>query len=221
MNRFRVVRIPLLVLALLGAGGWNLYSMVGGSGDKSAGGLPVPDESNRPDGARTATFAAGCFWCVEEVFHQVDGVVSAVSGYMGGSKENAQYSQVAAGRTDHAESVQVIFIPSVLGYDDLLEWFFKLHDPTQVDRQGPDVGRQYRSAIFYHNEEQRAAAVAAKQRLDASGRYDKPIATEIVPAQEFYPAEAYHQNFARRNPGNRYIQFHLQPKLKKLGLKTL
>jgi peptide-methionine (S)-S-oxide reductase len=207
----------LLEVTLVSAGGWDLYSLIAGQ-DTSGEMLPIPDETKRPEGAETATFAAGCFWCVEEVFHQVDGVLSAVSGYMGGTAEDAHYQMVAAGRTDHAESVQVIYDPARISYRELLDWFFKLHDPTQVNRQGPDVGRQYRSAIFYHSDDQRAAAETAKKQLNDSKTYSKPIATEIVAATTFYPAEAYHQNYARLNPHNGYIQYQLVPKLKKLGL---
>lgn len=217
MKLSRTAGLALLGIALVSAGGWDLYSLIGGR-NAAAENLPVPDESTRPDGAELGTFAAGCFWCVEEVFHQVDGVVSAVSGYMGGSAEDAEYRRVASGQTDHAEAVQVVYDPAKISYEELLDWFWKLHDPTQLNRQGPDVGRQYRSAIFYHDEHQREAAEAAKQRLNQSGAYAKPIATEIVAATEFYPAEPYHQNYARLNPANGYIQVHLVPKLKKLGL---
>lgn len=180
--------------------------------------LPVPDETARPENAGTATFAAGCFWCVEEVFHQVDGVTAAISGYMGGTGPDANYEAVSQGRTDHAESVEVTFDRDKVSYEELIRAFYELHDPTQVDGQGPDHGRQYRSAIFYHDEEQKESALRLKQLLTDSGRHQKPIATEIVPAGEFYPAEDYHQNYARRNPDNGYIQQQLVPKLKKLGL---
>lgn len=180
--------------------------------------LPIPDETGRPKNAATATFAAGCFWCVEEVFHQVDGVASVVSGYAGGDAKTAKYELVSAGKTDHAEAVQVIFDADKVSFEKLVELFWKLHDPTQVDRQGPDYGRQYRSAIFYENEEQKAIALASKKKLEASGVHKKPVATEIVPATEFYAAEDYHQNYARLHPDNPYIRAHLFPKLKKLGL---
>lgn len=184
-----------------------------------AANLPIPDESNIPADAAVATFAAGCFWCVEEVFHQQEGVFSAVSGYMGGTAEDADYDRVSAGRTDHAEVVQVHFDPDVVSYEQLLDLFWKLHDPTQLNMQYPDRGRQYRSAIFAHTDEQLRQATASKTALAKSGRHgSKPIATVIEPAMEFYPAEDYHQNFARLNPSHGYIRQWLVPKLKKLGM---
>lgn len=180
--------------------------------------LPIPDETTRPQNAGIATFAAGCFWCVEEVFHQVDGVTAAVSGYMGGTAADANYDDVSMGRTNHAESVQVTFDKDKISFTELVRAFYELHDPTQVDGQGPDHGRQYRSAIFYHDEEQKQSALTLQQQLKASGKHGKPIATEIVPAKEFFPAEDYHQNYARLHPDDRYIQAILVPKLKKLNL---
>ena len=180
--------------------------------------LPVPDETVVPKNAGVATFAAGCFWCVEEVFHQVPGVTAAISGYMGGTADDANYEDVSAGRTDHAEAVQVTFDQDKITFEALVRAFYELHDPTQVDGQGPDHGRQYRSAIFYHDDIQNVTARKLQQQLEASGRHGKPIATEIVPAKDFFPAEDYHQNYARLNPGNPYIQAHLVPKLKKLNL---
>ncbi len=185
-----------------------------------SGPLTIPDESSPPANAEVATFAAGCFWCVEEVFHQLDGVSAAISGYMGGTAADAKYDRVARGLTDHAESVQVTFDSGKVSYKEVLDLFWKLHDPTQVDGQGPDHGRQYRSAIFYHSEAQKTAAMASKKALEASGKHPRPIATEIVPAKEFYEAEKYHQNYARLNPRDRYIRAQLVPKLKKLGLQV-
>lgn len=169
--------------------------------------------------AEVATFAAGCFWCVEEVFHQTPGVLSAVSGYLGDTRETATYQDVCSGRTNHAEAVQIRFDPQVLPYEKLLEVFWNLHDPTQLNQQGPDKGRQYRSGIYYHSEEQKKTAFASKEKLAQSGKFGaKPIVTEILPATEFFPAEKYHQNYARLNPGNPYLHYQLWPKLKKLGL---
>ncbi len=145
-----------------------------------------------------ATFAAGCFWGVEAAFRRVSGVTAARVGYTGGTVENPSYEDVCTGGTGHAEAVEVTFDPSRLGYDDLLEVFWTVHDPTQRDRQGPDVGTQYRSAIFTHGPEQEAAARAARERLEASGRCPGQIATRIEPAGPFYQAEDYHQQYIEK-----------------------
>jgi peptide-methionine (S)-S-oxide reductase len=143
--------------------------------------------------AERATFAAGCFWQVEVELRNTPGVTDAVVGYMGGSQENPSYQDVCTDRTGHAEVVQVEFDPAEVSYEELLERFWELHDPTQLNRQGPDVGSQYRSAIFFHSEEQKAAAEGSKEH--AQGRFDRPIVTEIVPARTFWPAEEYHQQY--------------------------
>ena len=145
-----------------------------------------------------ATFGAGCFWGVEAAFRQIPGVVDAVVGYSGGTMKNPTYRDVCTDRTGHAEVVQVTYDPAKVSYDHLLDVFWKMHDPTQVNRQGPDVGKQYRSAIFFHTPEQEATAKASKERLAKSGRFSRPIATEITPAQEFYPAEDYHQRYLEK-----------------------
>ena len=142
-----------------------------------------------------ATFAAGCFWGVESAFRTVDGVIDAQVGYIGGKIEHPTYKQVCSGRTGHAESVEITFDPAKVSYDRLVQLFFKVHDPTQVNRQGPDFGTQYRSAIFYHSHVQKVVAEAAKASLDASRKWRKPIATEIAPATPFYRAEEYHQRY--------------------------
>ena len=142
-----------------------------------------------------ATFGAGCFWGVEEAFRQVKGVTATRVGYMGGRMKNPTYRDVCTGRTGHAEVVEVEYDPSRVSYDELLKVFWNNHDPTQVNRQGPDVGTQYRSAIFFHTPEQEAAARAFKERLQKSGRYSRPIVTEITPASEFWMAEDYHQQY--------------------------
>ncbi|MGH7381247.1 MAG: peptide-methionine (S)-S-oxide reductase MsrA [Candidatus Methylomirabilales bacterium] len=146
-----------------------------------------------------ATFGAGCFWGVEAAFRKVTGVVSTTVGYSGGSSKNATYKDVCSGRTGHAEVVQVEYDPSKTSYEELLNVFWGVHDPTQMNRQGPDVGTQYRSAIFFYNAEQEAAAKAAKAHLEKSGRYRKPIVTEIIPASEFYMAEEYHQQYFEKH----------------------
>ena len=147
----------------------------------------------------TATFAAGCFWGVESVFKDIKGVVGTTVGYTGGHTKNPTYKDVCTDKTGHAEAVQVKFDPAIISYEQLLDYFWRLHDPTTVDRQGPDVGSQYRSAIFYHNEEQKVAAIKSKEAFDKSGVFKKKAVTEIVPAKEFYSAEDYHQNYFEKN----------------------
>ena len=146
----------------------------------------------------TATFGAGCFWGVESVFEQVDGVTATKVGYTGGFTQAPSYEEVCSHRTGHAEAVEVTFDPARVSYDTLLDIFWMNHDPTQLNRQGPDVGDNYRSVIFYHSPEQEAAAIASKKRLEESGRYRRPIVTEIVPAATFWDAEEYHQKYFSR-----------------------
>jgi len=148
-----------------------------------------------------ATFAAGCFWGVEEAFRQTPGVLETAVGYTGGSLDHPTYEQVCSDRTGHAEAVEVQFDPTRITYPQLLEMFWKLHDPTTRDRQGPDVGSQYRSAVFYHDDEQREQAEALKRRLDESGAFGRPIVTEITPASTFWRAEDYHQQYVRKRGG--------------------
>ena len=151
-----------------------------------------------------ATFAAGCFWGVEEAFRKVKGVVSTSVGYTGGSFNNPRYEDVCSGKTGHAEAVQVAYDPAHVSYEELLSVFWENHDPTTLNRQGPDIGTQYRSAIFFHTPEQKAAAVASKENLQKSGRYKNPISTEIAPASQFYRAEDYHQQyFEKRGSAHR------------------
>ena len=145
-----------------------------------------------------ASFAAGCFWGVEAAFRELKGVISTSVGYMGGHTEGPTYGDVCSGSTGHAETVQVIYDPLKLSYEKLLETFWNKHDPTTKNRQGPDIGSQYRSIIFYHNEEQKKLAVKSKEKLEASGRYKGPIVTEIIPAPTFYPAEDYHQQYLEK-----------------------
>ena len=145
-----------------------------------------------------ATFAAGCFWGIEAAFRQTAGVKNTAVGYIGGQTKNPTYEEVCTDRTGHAEAVEVEFDPADVSYDQLLAVFWENHDPTQRNRQGPDFGSQYRTGIFYHTPEQQAAATASKERLDASGQYKRPIATEIVPASEFYRAEEYHQQYLEK-----------------------
>lgn len=146
-----------------------------------------------------ATFAAGCFWGVEQAFHKIPGVLFATSGYTGGTAKNPTYKEVCTGRTGHAEAVELEFDPSQVSYQQLLAAFFQTHDPTTPNRQGPDVGTQYRSAIFFHDAEQEAAARDAVRTLEKSKLYERPIVTQIVPASDFYRAEEYHQNYLEKN----------------------
>lgn len=148
-----------------------------------------------------ATFAGGCFWGVEKLLENIPGVIDAVSGYTGGTTDNPTYKQVSTGKTGHAESVQVTFDPNIITYKELLEYFWRLHDPTQENRQGPDIGTQYRSAIFYHNKEQRRIAEESKAAFNAKKVFERPAVTEISPAGKFYPAEEYHQNYYDNHPG--------------------
>ncbi|WP_129115691.1 peptide-methionine (S)-S-oxide reductase MsrA [Halegenticoccus tardaugens] len=166
--------------------------------------------------AAQATLAGGCFWCIEAPFERLGGVESVVSGYAGGSTENPTYEEVCSGETGHAEVVQVTYDPDEIGYRELLEVFFTIHDPTTLNRQGPDVGTQYRSAVFYHDDEQRETAEALIEELEAAGAYDDPIVTEVEPLEAFYEAEEYHQNFYEKNPEQAYCAVHIPPKLDKL-----
>jgi len=168
----------------------------------------------------TATFGAGCFWCVEAVLEQVDGVVSVSSGYMGGHVEDPTYPAVCTGETGHAEVVQVVFEPERLSYAELLAWFWRLHDPTTKDRQGNDVGTQYRSAIFVHDAEQRRVAEESRAAADASGALEAPIVTEITEAASYYPAEQGHQEYYKGNREQPYCRLVIAPKLGKLGLDS-
>jgi peptide-methionine (S)-S-oxide reductase len=174
------------------------------------------EPENAPAGMAKATFASGCFWCTEAIFQQLKGVHSVVSGYSGGSVKKPSYDEVCTGSTGHAEAVQVTYDPAVIKYQDLLEVFWKSHDPTTPDRQGYDVGPQYRSVIFYHNDEQKQLAEHYKKKLDDSGIFGKPIVTQVVPFTEFYRAEDYHQNYYNQNTQARYCQLVIGPKLEKL-----
>ncbi len=163
----------------------------------------------------TATFGAGCFWCVEAVFLNLKGVESVISGYSGGHIKNPAYREVCNGNTGHAEVAQITYDPEVISFTELLEVFWQTHDPTTLNRQGNDVGTQYRSAIFYHNEEQKKLAEKFKKELDASDAFDAPIVTEISPLINFYEAEDYHQNYFNNNPSQPYCAMLIRPKVDK------
>jgi peptide-methionine (S)-S-oxide reductase len=202
MNAFRTLTVALVLAASLFA----------------VDGLPDPAlDAKSEKGMQTAVFAGGCFWCTEVVFEQLQGVNDVVSGYAGDTKETAKYELVSAGRTKHAESIQIKYDPSRISFGQLLKVFFTAaHDPTQLNRQGPDHGTQYRSAIFYANEEQKRVAEAYIQQLGAAKAFDKPIVTQVVPLTAFYAAEQYHQDFVRRNPSHGYVVVNAVPKVKKV-----
>ncbi len=162
-----------------------------------------------------ATLGAGCFWCVEAIFQDVRGVERVISGYAGGTIVNPTYQQVCIGKTGHAEVAQITFDPSVISYDDILYIFWRTHDPTTLNRQGADVGTQYRSVIFYHTDEQKAIAERSKRDAEAANIWPNPIVTEIAPLTNFYPAEAYHQNYFRLNPNQPYCRAVIDPKVRK------
>lgn len=167
----------------------------------------------------TATLAGGCFWCTEAVFKRLRGVSEVMPGYIGGTIENPTYDAVCSGTTGHAEAIQISFDPSVISFKQLLDVFWQIHDPTTLNRQGNDIGTQYRSAIFYHNEEQRKTAEASIEALNASGQYKDQAVTEVVPATTFYPAENYHRDYYDQNRSNGYCRLVIDPKIQKLMTK--
>lgn len=204
-------RALLFRLALVGAA-CSMFATNAGATEKGH-----MMESSDHRSTEIATFGGGCFWCVEAVFQKVNGVASVTSGYKGGHISNPSYQDVTTGTTGHAEVVQIEFDPDQVSYKELVEIFWKAHDPTQLNRQGADVGTQYRSVIFYHSADQKRIAEASRDQLNQSGRYSRPIVTEISPASDFFVAEAYHQNYFRNNPHAPYSLFVIQPKLRKLS----
>ncbi len=207
-------RLALLLFAsLLGATACNARA-------NSAAPVPAPAvDAPRATlaGQQTAVISGGCFWGIQAVFQHVRGVISATSGYSGGSSKTAEYETVSTGETGHAESVQIVYDPSQITYGELLRVFFSVaHDPTQLNRQGPDEGTQYRSSIFYSNDEQKRIAEAYIAQLDQAKVFSRPIVTKVVPLQAFYPAEAYHQNYATLHPNEPYIMFNDAPKVEHL-----
>lgn len=185
-----------------------------------SGSKDVPDRVKTPEQVEIATLAGGCFWCTEAVMERLDGVVDVVSGYMGGTVDDPSYKEICTGTTGHAEAIQVTYDPEKITFDDLLDIFWQAHDPTTLNRQGADVGTQYRSAIFYHDDEQKKKAEASIARLDASGAYDAPVVTEVTEAGTFWKAEVSHQDYYRLNKDkNPYCQIVISPKMRKLGLE--
>jgi len=180
--------------------------------------MPTPADhpSPAPANREIATFGGGCFWCTEAVLERIDGVFDVTSGYAGGDVDNPTYEQVCSGRTGHAEVVQVTFDPAKIAYGDLIDWFFKAHDPTTLNQQGADHGTQYRSVVFYHSDAQQKEALAAIARAQKDHR--SKIVTEVTAAPKFWPAEDYHQDYFRQNPNQPYCRATIPPKLKKLGL---
>jgi len=177
--------------------------------------------SHLAKGKEIVTLAGGCFWCLEAVYDELKGVDGVVSGYSGGTVPNPSYEMVCTGTTGHAEVVQVTFDPRVIAYKEILEVFFAIHDPTTLNRQGPDVGTQYRSAIFYHTPEQKMTAEHVIAELDAAHIWDNPIVTELKPFEKFYPAEGYHEEYFRRNPGQPYCRLIIAPKVAKFRKQFL
>ena len=185
------------------------------------GGEPAADADQRDASATAdeavATFAGGCFWCTEAVFERMEGVNDVVSGYIGGHVDNPSYEQVCSKKTGHAEAVEIYYDPSVTTYEELLEVFFKTHDPTTLNRQGNDEGPQYRSSVFFHDEEQKAIAEKYISKLDESGEYNRPVVTKLEPATKFFVAEEYHQDYFRRNPQAGYCQAVVKNKVRKFN----
>lgn len=174
------------------------------------------DDTRQKIHLQEATFAGGCFWCTEAIFKRLKGVMSVTPGYSGGKMDNPNYEAVSLGTTGHAEAVQIIFDPQVIPYERLLDVFWHTHNPTTMNRQGNDVGNQYRSLILYHNEQQKEAAEKSKKALEQAGEYQDPIVTEIQPFQHFYTAEEYHENYYEKNQDAPYCMFVINPKIQKL-----
>lgn len=183
-------------------------------GNDEALGKPMEEQKDKGK-LKAATFGAGCFWCVEAVFERLEGVEDVVSGYCGGHVDHPTYEQVCTGTTGHAEACRITYDPERISYAELLEVFWKTHDPTTKDRQGNDIGPQYRSVIFYHDEEQRKLAQEYKARLEAERIWDRPVVTEIVPLTRFWPAEGYHQDYYARNSDKGYCALVITPKIEK------
>lgn len=203
MRAHPTTRLAIGVAALLGAAAPHLIPT-----------MKAADAETPSARTERATLGGGCFWCLEAVFEQLDGVKAVVSGYAGGTKDQPTYQEVCSGSTGHAEVVQVEFEPGKISFERLLDVFWEAHDPTTLNRQGPDTGTQYRSIILYHDEAQKLAA--EKSKLAAQTRFRRSIVTEIVPLTKFYPAEAYHQDYYRNNPNAPYCQVWIKPKVEKL-----
>ncbi|MGL4400007.1 MAG: peptide-methionine (S)-S-oxide reductase MsrA [Luteolibacter sp.] len=208
MNRRLALSLLLLIPTLASCQPQKVMTLA----DKQPAKLPEV-----PAGAESVTLGAGCFWCIDAAYRQLDGVYSATSGYMGGQVKNPTYEDICTGESGHAEVVRVVFDPKKISFEKILAWFWDLHDPTTLNRQGNDVGTQYRSAIYYESDAQKKTAEASK--ASAKANFKDPIVTEITKATEFYPAENYHQNYYNQNKSNNsYCRYVVEPKLKKLKL---
>ncbi|TRX58718.1 peptide-methionine (S)-S-oxide reductase MsrA [Fulvivirga sp. M361] len=205
MNKLRFLLIPAFCLLFASCSG----------GNQNTAQTVVPISAEHAEKLDTAYFASGCFWCTEAVFERVKGVYDVVSGYSGGKEKNPTYRQVSAGITSHAEAVRVLYDPQEVSYTSLVEIFFGSHDPTTLNRQGPDVGTQYRSAIYYSNSHEKQIAEKIKSELDDKGTFSNPIVTEITAFSSFYDAEDYHQNYYELNPNQPYILSVSKPKVEK------
>ncbi len=206
MNRHLLLGPVLIVLSLVGCAQDKQAKKITSDSKKS---------SIKSSNMDTITFGSGCFWCTEAIFQQMKGVEQVVSGYSGGHVVNPTYEQICEKNTGHAEVCQLVYDPAVVSIPELLEVFWQTHDPTTLNRQGNDVGPQYRSVVFYHSEEQRKTAEEYKAALDASGAFPRPIVTTVEPLKNFYRAEEYHQNYYRNNPSQAYCYFVIRPKLEK------
>ena len=194
---------------------WSYFLMYSASGSE----IPAPKEQNmtKSSSVEFALVGGGCFWCTEAVFEKIEGILEVVSGYAGGSLANPTYKDICTGQSGHAEVIKIKFSADIISYAEILEIFGKAHDPTTLNRQGADVGTQYRSTIMYYDEDQEKIARSWKKNL--SGQFVDPVVTEIVPAPKFYPAEEYHQDYYIKNPNQGYCSFVIRPKIKKLGLE--
>jgi len=182
---------------------------------------PKSKTTSSPQSRETATLAGGCFWCLEAVYDELKGVEDVVSGYSGGNVPNPSYEMVCSGRTGHAEIIQITFDPKVISFKEILQVFFTIHDPTTLNRQGPDVGTQYRSAVFYHTPEQKAVAEQVIKDFELAHIWNAPIVTELKSFERFYPAEAYHQEYSARNPNQQYCRIVIAPKVAKFRKQFL
>jgi peptide-methionine (S)-S-oxide reductase len=215
--RTGVIVLLLMAVAAAGFAAGTSESMTPAAATAPAAEMPAKPAASM-EGAETAVLAGGCFWGVEAVFERLDGVLDVVSGYSGGEADTASYQIVGSGKTGHAEAVRIVFDPAIITFDVLLEVFFNVaHDPTQLNYQGPDIGTEYRSAVFYASDEQKQTTERTIEKLNAEGTFGKAIVTEVAPLKEFYPAEDYHQDFMRLNPQHPYIVYWDVPKIKHLG----
>lgn len=203
----------ILKLSFLSLSSFLLISSC--AGKKTPTSMSIPTTQNTAVAKDTVTLGNGCFWCTEAIFQQVEGVISVESGYSGGSTENPTYKEVCTGTTGHAECLNIVYNPMVISYDELLEIFWQTHDPTTLNRQGNDVGTQYRSVIFYRSPQQKQIAEAYIQKLDSAHAFENPIVTTLEPFEHFYKAENYHQNYFNENGSQPYCQLVIKPKLDK------